>query len=553
MAVQNIKGSGQLIFDEDPKAGAFKYSPETKKTRHARFTLIRIPASLCEHKLLIRGAFRTTQPVIVPIIISLFFSLRNDSIEDSLHRATLHVNSEDAFICVSFDQSVSSDIYVHLYISKDIEVCIEAYNLHLISCRPKPSYATLTAQGELSEFADLDLSKRWEQQGNILSVTWLGRTFYTSMPAGWNLSELSDRHIEAVNDFLFGPIELVLFGRSRFRLTPLPPLPTEEKTYRFDTLLSFSTGEDSTAALIVLPSDRTATFYLRRSYTSFRFHNGKIINLSDRKAERDALARVPDCIIVCSDFELVGLSVGFPHGLRDSFGYVLFGILLADFIGARSVSTGSQLDTMMMANGREFVDPFARNGAQNFYLRNIFSYVGLDLICPVAAISEVLTNKLCRLHADRYISLSCPNSDEAHQPCRVCYKCFRKIRISGDQEAFAPSSSTSEFFKKRPLKMAAPTMYAVQKSGFQHPTLDCYKADFGFLERYYSYALENFVPEYLLNDVCTAYEQNGIEPMTETDEIQLRCVGQVFNPSNYNEQQCFPSKLFDGRKRRRPL
>ena len=548
------EGSGVLTRMGGVAGFGFKYLPDQQKVRHGVFALLRIPANLRGRKLLVRGTFATLgdRPggSKEQTAISLFFTSAPDTIEAPLHRAVLYLNSEPCFMSVPVELEPGGDVFVQVYIHKSVSFSVEATGLHLIVCGEDPQRTTWLADGSLDNLTPLDTSKRWTQNGKVVAVTWLGQTFRSTMPQGWKLSSLDEQHVNVINDFLFGPLELALFEKKRFRLQPLHAMDTAGRTYRYDSLLSFSAGEDSTAALVLLPEKRTAAFHLRRSFTQYRMANGALVDLGEKRAEWDAVKRVPGCIVIPSDFEMVAVSVGTKKGLADSFGYVLFGVMLADFLGARSVSTGSQLDTMMMENGRAFVDVFERKGSQMHYLRQALAHVGLDLVCPAAATSEVLTNKLCRMNADRFLAFSCPNTDENHQPCGVCYKCFRKSRFADAGDLKEPSAATLEFFDKVPLKMAAPTMYAVQKSGYKHPTLDKYKGDLSFLERYYPYALENFVPDYLREDVRAALERHGIEPMTAEDELSLRSVGQVFMPAEHDELLCFPPRLFDGRKRR---
>jgi len=380
----------------------------------------------------------------------------------------------------------------------------------------------------------LDLSRNWTMDGSQLLITWLGEAVRFRLPDDWNFTDLDDARRSLVEDFLFGSIENRLFGVQR-RLETAEKRPDwREIGADGKTLLAFSTGEDSTAALAILP-EGTACYFCERPFDSFYSCAGDRVALEDRPAERYALDRVPDCILVPTDMELLNTKFGGKLGNPSTLAVVAIGVLLAGYTGSTSVSIGAQLETSYLRNGQVFTDIFEFEDSIFWRYKRLFNEAGLDISYPTAALSEVLTNAITLAVRDQYFAVPCPHTNADLEPCGHCPKCFRKMQLSGTRD-FQPDDYTRKVVNKHPLKMATSAIYAARKGGYSCENIAQYDdMDLSFLERYYGRAIETLTPLGLHAPIEDALKAHGYVAMSEDDELKLRAVGRRLHPERHDE------------------
>ncbi len=381
------------------------------------------------------------------------------------------------------------------------------------------------------------IERSWSQSGTRCNVKTTLGNFYAEMPTGWKLSEVSAEKLAAADQLLFGEIEQRLFGSSpETTVQAASERPQHERPSAGDrVLLAFSAGEDSAAALALLPKG-SPKFFCKRDYTTYRIGTGQEVQLPSFEPFQRVLDRVGDVVIVPNTFEKIDLLAGGRHGYRHNFGYAVIGLLLADSLGATSIAFGSVMEQVFMGSGNNFIDVAKTPSSRANHLVSMFRRAGMDFCLPTAGCSEVVTNRLAR-QALGAMALSCPNLAKDGTPCGRCFKCFRKLRFL-DNHQVAPHDDVLHILEKHPLKSATSVMYAIQKSGFRHPQTDKYlKVDLSFLERYFGPAVDHFVPTGLRGAVLDALKAAGIRPMSPSDEISLRGVGRTFFPERFNPKR----------------
>ncbi|MEE3703897.1 DUF6395 domain-containing protein, partial [Pasteurella multocida] len=246
--------------------------------------------------------------------------------------------------------------------------------------------------------------------------------------------------VELAAELLFGEIERVIFGRSRKLLeVRRADTPDEfELNEPSRVLLCYSAGEDSTAALELLPSDRTVAFYSERPYDSYKTAAGATIGLRTAY-ERTTVSQVSGLVRAPNEFELIGLSVGMGHGYRDSFGYAAIAVLIAQHLKCNTIAFGSVMEQIFLRSGYNYSDVVNYKSARLVAYRSLFRDVGLYFSVPTGGLSEILTHRITKESRHKYVAVPCPSTSPDGAPCGTCFKCFRKLRL--DHGAAAPDPS----------------------------------------------------------------------------------------------------------------
>lgn len=474
----------------------------------------------------------------------LFFSdtdLNRPAPADSFLRRNIFYNSDRRNICLEINIPISAKrVTVFSYTDRSVPI---GWDINSASIICEDAKFDICTRGIYRQ--ELDFSKTWSQEGNRIAVEWLGNKFFAEMPQGFDILSISQDAIDVVNDLLFGKIESNLFGRGRLLLsTSVESAGDFGRNAEFVTngiMLCFSGGEDSTAALRLLPREITRKYHSKRAYSDYYKSDGSRIILNNTINEEMAIERVGDCVTVPNDFEKIGISVGMPHGYRDSFGYAALGILLSCHYGCNVIAFGSVMEQVFMKSGYDFTDVVNYRGSSYNRYRNLMASIGLYFSLPTGFLSEVVTNKICSLSKDRYTSVPCPNTNESGQSCGICFKCFRKTRLDGTGDILPPSPGVVYILGKRPLKSATSLMYAVQKTGYDGAELDEYMdVDLDFLTRYFGSYFPLLTPADVSPQIAQELEALGIEPMSEADEKQVKEIAKVFYPSAYSEHRAYP-------------
>lgn len=447
------------------------------------------------------------------------------------------LNTADASFRCSIDEEVSDlvfdlpetlpeSIVLYAYLDRNNRAAIRVQSVEFISAACH-IHLFRDERGHRILSQTTDLSKRWWQQGNRLWLRWLERDFFVDMPATFELGRVPKAHLELAEMLLFDQLEMLRFGLpSRMysdAFKDFEGVVDREEIEPGRTLLCFSAGEDSTAALALLPED-TVCIYLRRAYSAYKTASGAHVELGQRDFERAAIRQAAGQVElheVPTDFETIGLSVGLRHGFRDGIGYALVPVLLAEAFDANIVALGATLDLSMMSGGHSWKDSF--NKVDTGYSRrlNAFAAAGLIMSWPVGMLSEVATHAVCAAVRDRFTAVPCPDVSPEGQACGKCYKCFRKSGFAGVMPA--PGPFARKKLSKRPLDMAMSTVYGAQKVGYSGEGMDEYAdVDLEFIERYHRRGLVYFLPRGLRDSVARKLSEFGVLPMSDEDEEKLR-------------------------------
>jgi len=443
------------------------------------------------------------------------------------------------------EDGLPESIRIVFYANKTIKGDFLLSDFQIITAERRVTLTKPEKSSQISPYwSETDLRPSWEQRGTSLIVHWLDHSFYATMPSGWQLSDVDASRLEAAGLLLFDACAFTVFGTSRKFLDPkfreFSDTVIAPKDRTGNILLSYSTGEDSTAALAVLPEKRTIPFHSRRDYESYRRSDGHVISLGARDREQAALNRVPNCIIIPNTFEKIALSVGMRHGYSDNFGYAAIGLLLANHVQAEVIAFGSVMEQVYMRSGNTFIDIFNYVPSRYNRYRELFEYADIFYALPTGFISEIVTSHICKAVKGRYITVPCPNTDSNGKPCGTCFKCFRKLRMEG-ASAPPPSPEVTNLLGKRPLKSGTSVMRAVQNSGDTIPALSEYAhIDFSVVDRYLSSGTDHLLMPTLASEVRARLEAFGIKAMSSADELLLKDIGRCLDPDAYDLRKAEP-------------
>ncbi len=235
---------------------------------------------------------------------------------------------------------------------------------------------------------------------------------------------VSEPFARAVHEHLkvdLAPIDTTLEPRS----TPADGLPA----------LAFSGGADSFAALTVMPTHTQAVFHRRIDPPA-----GEIRSIYRDDAAMYAIEQLQTrhgrfVSVVESDFEHLRNAVGFPTDWANAAAAVL----LADKRCFDSVSWGVIAESAYGIGHPVFLDWSRRRVPW----ATAFAAVGLQFGSPVAGVSEVGTARICTGSPWSDLVQSCIRGQPG-EPCRSCWKCFRKSTLDAALTGVWPSDADLE-------------------------------------------------------------------------------------------------------------
>ena len=273
-----------------------------------------------------------------------------------------------------------------------------------------------------------------------------------------------------------------------------------------------------------------------RPYGEYRLSNGHPVKLpSNKPLER--IVEAVNSIPILTNLETLGISAGMSLGFRDNAGYLVLAIFFCDSMKLGSIALGSVMEQMFLGSGHRFIDVIdpkrtALSALQ--YRVKLFEKIGVDVVYPTAASSEVITHMICNKSELRELIIPCPSTSYDGEPCGVCFKCFRKFGMDG-QLIDNPDPSTIYVISKIPVKSATSTVYSCHKSGFINSIIARYsELDLSWLERYYDDGYDFLLPDGLREEVFDRYAELGFEPMNDDDKKKLKEIGEIFNNPGYN-------------------
>ena len=390
---------------------------------------------------------------------------------------------------------------------------------------------------------EVSLERTWRQEGGRVVCSSVYGEHWAEMPAGWRLDEVHPAALAAAEWILYSGVDRIAFGVT----TPAPDPPAGARRFTGrSTLLSYSLGTDSTAAMALLPED-TIRYYCRRPYTSYLTRTGAAVPLPDPAPWEERLARLSNVVLVSNTFERIQLAAGGRHGFAHNFGYAAVGLLIADHVDAGVLAFGSVLEQVFLRSGHLFADVVALDRSAFNALRRVVNAAGLFLALPTDGCSEVLTARISDDGRFAGLAISCPRAEPDGASCGTCFKCFRKLRLEGRRDLPDPDDSVVHTFEKYPLKSATSVIYAAQRSGYRHPALDEYRdVELDFLEGYFGYAVDHMLPDHLRAHVRGKLAALGIEPMDDDEELKLRTIGQTFWPESFSWSRAGIAEPDDG-------
>ena len=380
----------------------------------------------------------------------------------------------------------------------------------------------------------IDSSIKWEEDGNTLWVTsYLGAHFIKFGEGVSARNFTRDRHLVDLAEYmLFSKIDNYYLGDNGREKRYRQSIDFEEcfREKGSKVALFFSGGEDSTAALQLLPKD-TIPITIIRPYDSYRLSNGSKVELPPNEPLERIIA-ASGSVPITTNIETLGLSAGMRHGFLDSAGYLAIAAMFCDAENIGCVALGSVMEQIYLGSGHRFVDvtdPERKTLSALQYRLKLFSKIGIDVTYPTGGCSEVVTHEICKRSKYADLVVPCPTADSEGKPCKKCFKCFRKFGMEGEL-ILELDNSAKMSISAFPIKSATSTVYSTFKSGFRNEYIDRYKdVDLSWLERYYIDSYEYLLPDYLRQSVLSRFEKIGIDPMTSSDIKNLKSVGEIFN------------------------
>ena len=371
----------------------------------------------------------------------------------------------------------------------------------------KPSIA-LSSQ-EISSKANLgtkyDARERWAQNGQSLEFDALTRTVSFEMPFGWKLENTHEDLLRVAHQVLMSPWEKGVLNKWT---------PSRMKGWR--TGLAFSGGVDSTACMLLMPSDTVLCYHERAGFKSQLKHANAHHFIEELGKDGRPV------IIIKSNHEQIRMDRGKGPGFSTDLAAAVHVILLADYLELGSIAMGMPLENAYLFHGhtgRDF-------GQSNFWKthQSLLSRAGLDLVFPTAGASEIINQKLVENSKYEHFAESCLRSNKRGEVCGLCWKCFRKNSLKGKPVEI--KGEILAFLEKRPLKQAISTLYAIQRLPSEQlasinnsfPDLNqLLKLDYSLIERHLSNALE------ILPDDCRGIVKKRLEDVSDAmsdDEVQ---------------------------------
>lgn len=295
--------------------------------------------------------------------------------------------------------------------------------------------------------------------------------------------------------------------------------------------LAFSGGVDSCAALLLMPRSTVSVFMHRFDL------RGSINSVYDASAALQSVgalqAGARRAVTLRSNVETVRAPVGFPVDWSNALPL----IVNADSFDLSSISFGTVLESASSLGKLKF----SKLSDRTIYARwaPVFAAAALSISLPVASLSEVATSKIVRERGAFMLPQSCVRGTPGN-PCRRCFKCFRKsltewalggAPMSDEQVAFAATSKGVDArLRRSPIHHEVGFAWALANIESANPLLVALKkrseafvevnGTLGFLERPYWPNVDQYVPN-SLNAAVTALTLEAFDPSQATDSLQV--------------------------------
>lgn len=334
---------------------------------------------------------------------------------------------------------------------------------------------------------------QWRQEKNKAIVNYPNGEIYFDMPKEWSLEKTHEDLLMLANYLLFSTFYPVHIYEHKFTRKPGKKIG-----------LAFSGGVDSTAAMCLLPEDKTELFYHQREgfkLTSMRQDNALL--MFDKMKKKVWKIK--------SNQEIINEREGKRRGFTTDYCVGIGLILLGDILDLGYFASGQMMESTHLRRGYKFRN-FERT---QFWLtfEPIFRLAGMSILGPVFGCSEVVTNKIVQQTEYKELAQSCVRGINGI-PCNECYKCFRKDIIRGVHKP-TECPEINYILDLRPLKQAASLIYAMNKHKINIPRIGEYSnMKLEFIGNYYSPVLD-LLPKEIKKIVQTNLHKYGIKPMTK--------------------------------------
>lgn len=333
----------------------------------------------------------------------------------------------------------------------------------------------------------------WKQTNNKVHFNYRGTEIYFILPDDFKLSNTHPDLLKLSEHFMFNPWYDVIGGY------------TFTRSHGDNYGLSFSTGVDSTANMILLPEAHLV--YTERDGIQTGLLNQdnafRMINNMDRNVIR-----------VKTNFELIRTFHGLQAGYSTGLGMGVPLILLSDYLNLGVISYGKVLEDQYFPMG------LFRDYSGDYYKRqDLFDSCGLTGLYPTVGCTEVITTKIVDNSKYGQYSMSCVRGSNG-KGCNRCFKCFRKNILRGREYFLDPETKMS--ISKKPPKMAPSLMYGLKSRQLKLPEVSSlWNRDVSMLDKVY-YPAYDLYSEGLRTMVLDRLEQQGIQIMNEDEVNKLK-------------------------------
>ena len=325
----------------------------------------------------------------------------------------------------------------------------------------------------------------WNDEDYIQNFIQEGSRLWMIHPHGWTHWDMPKEFVlsETHSDLLRLTAEILLYPWHKSTRSNL------EGTRQLGTLpsLAFSAGTDSTAAALIMPKN-TILGYHRRNFEGILDHRN-----ADRLLEFMRNEKQRRVIDISSNHELLRTYHSKQTGFSSDFACASHLILLADHFDIGAIAFGMPLDNTWLMKGRTFRE-FTESQYFNYWTER-FLKVGLELLLPIAGLSEAGAMKICENEEILPYLNSCLRGDGTNG-CGKCWKCFLKNGPLG-RPFDIKANEIQVFLQRRPLPTAMHALWALQQLQLESevPDLKEYlKQDLSWWKSYYPPAKE-IIPE----------------------------------------------------------
>ena len=229
-------------------------------------------------------------------------------------------------------------------------------------------------------------------------------------PNGWTYWDMPDNYVlsETHPDLLRLTAEILLYPWHNVKNSYL------EQSRVLGTLpsLSFSAGTDSTAAYLIMP-ENTILGYHRRDFEGLLDHRNadRLIGFLEEEHKKSILD-------IPSNHEIIRTYHFKQVGFSSDFACASHLILLADHFDIGAIAFGMPIDNTWLMKGRKFRE-FTETSYYQYWVER-FSKVGLELLLPIAGISEAGAMKICQNEEILPFLNSCLRGDGVNG-CGICW------------------------------------------------------------------------------------------------------------------------------------